>query len=600
MKSRRWILLNPGPVNVTPRVRKALTGPDLCHREEEFSVLLRRVRRELLHLFGAEKTHTVALLTGSGTLAVEAMLASYGAREGRKVLVLSNGIYGERMRAMLAAHRVPHAFLAAPAGQFPSLDAVETALADASVTAVALVHHETSTGMLNPLADVMRLAKKHAKTLLVDAVSSLGAEAIDLAGVGFLAGSSGKCLHGHPGLAFVFVSNAEAAALDNATSIYMNLKEILAAEDKDSPPFTPAVPLVYSFDAALQELSAESVSGRVRGYRKKSALLEKGLEALGLRFLIEKKYRSHVLTALWMPKDVSYAAVHDRLKKKGFVIYAGQSALKDRIFRVSNLGDVRKSDLRRFLRELKTAIGTHSPAPKAIVLAAGVGKRFGAATLALPKCLLPIGGTTLLRRYLDAFRQTGVREVVLVVGHLQDKIRRECARHGRGLRIRFVENREYRKGSVLSLQTAGAELDGRDSVLVMDADVYFPSDALRKLVDSPKKSAFLLDPRSKSTGEEMMLMARDGRLVKIAKAPDAALDPVGEATGIVKFSKEDAKALRKILDRFVKKGNVSVEYEDAYTELMKNRSIGYEAVGEIFWSEIDFEEDLRKVENALT
>ncbi len=596
MKTLRWVLLNPGPVNVTPRVRWALMGPDLCHREEEFSVLLRRVRKNLLRLFGAERSHTAALLTGSGTLAVETMLSAYGARAGRKILVLSNGVYGDRMRDMLAAHRVPHMFMPAAPGQFPPFGEIEERLKDASVTAVALVHHETSTGMLNPLGAVSLLAKKYGKTLLVDAVSSLGAEKIDFSGIGFLAGSSGKCLHGHPGLAFVIVSNSEARALEGSTSVYMNLKEILASEDKDSPPFTPAVPLVYSFDAALAELSKETVAGRIRGYEKKSALLVKGLEALGIRFLVEKKYRSHVLTALWIPDGASYETLHARLKKKKFVIYAGQSVLKDRIFRVANLGDVTKSDLRRFLRGLETVVGKRRPAPKAVVLAAGVGKRFGAATLALPKCLLPIDGTTLLQRYLDAFRQTGVKEVVIVVGHLQDKVRRECARYGKDITIRFVENREYRKGSILSLQMAGSEL--KSDVLVMDADVYFPVEALQKLVDSPKSSAFLLDTRSKSTGEEMMLMAKKGRFVKIAKKIDPALEAVGEATGIVKFSGDDARALRRILDGFVKKGIDSVEYEDAYTELMKSRSIGYETVGDIFWSEIDFEEDLKRVLSA--
>ncbi len=596
MKNQRWILLNPGPVNVTPRVRQALTGPDLCHREEEFSILLRRVRKNLLRLFSAERSHTLALLTGSGTLAVESMLSSYGAGSGRKVLVLSNGVYGERMRDMLAAHRVPHTILSAPLGQFPSFGEIEKRLKDKSVTAIALVHHETSTGMLNPLAEVAHLAKKYKKTLLVDAVSSIGAEKIDLAGIGFLAGSSGKCLHGHPGLAFVFVSDSERRALQGSTSVYMNLKEILASEDLDSPPFTPAVPLVYSFDAALAELSKETVAGRIRDYETKCSLLTQGFEALGVRFLVEKKYRSHVLTSLWMPEGSSYETLHIKLKKKGFVIYAGQSALKGRIFRVSNLGDLTKNDLQRFLKILGASLGKRRRAPKAIVLAAGVGKRFGAATRVLPKCLLPLGETTLLRRYLDAFRQTGVKEVVIVVGHLQNKIRRECARHGKGLNIRFIENPDYRKGSILSLQTAGSHL--KNDVLILDADVYFPVEALQKLVDSPKPSAFLLDTRSKSTGEEMMLMAKKDRFVKIAKKLDPALKAVGEATGIVKFSKKDAGSLRNILNRFVKNGIVGVEYEDAYTQLMKTRSIGYEAVGDFFWSEIDFEEDLKKVLSA--
>ena len=126
----------------------------------------------------------------------------------------------------------------------------------------------------------------------------------------------------------------------------------LEAEEKDGTPFTPAVQIFYAFNEALEELLQEGLNHRIEDYAKKNALLENGFMRLNFVFLVEKKYRSHVLTALWLPPALPYAKLHDALKKEGFVIYAGQSELKGRIFRVSNLGDIKPSDLERFLSAL--------------------------------------------------------------------------------------------------------------------------------------------------------------------------------------------------------------------------------------------------------
>ena len=180
------------------------------------------------------------------------------------------------------------------------------------------------------------------------------------------------------------------------------------------------------------------------------------------------------------------------------------------------------SALRRFLSKLGRLLPPPPRRPKAIVLAAGVGRRFGEAARRTPKCLLPLGGgQTLLGRYLDSFRQAGVRDVVIVRGHLKEKIAGECRRRGAGLKIRFIDNPDYTRGSILSLFRASRELDG--PVLIMDADFYFPPAALDRLLASDKPSAFLVDTRSISTGEEMMVLAKNGRLASITKKPDPAL-----------------------------------------------------------------------------
>ncbi len=347
--------MNPGPVNVTKSVRKALLCPDICHREKEFSGALSSIRKKLLKIFGVSSTHTVAVLTGSGTAALESMLSSI-ADEKKKVLVLSNGVYGERMKYILQTHGSAVDVLVAEEGSFPSSSRIESLLkSDPAIHAVAMVHHETSTGMLNPVSVVSKLTKKYKKILLVDAISSLGAEKIDLSQIDYCAGVSGKCLHGFPGASFVFVSKKEAAKLADKKprSLYLDLWNTLKYEEKDDTPFTPAVQVFFAFDQALKELEKEGLSARIRSYELKSRLLEEGFEKLGLRFVVAKQHRSHVLTALWLPDHISYDTLHDRLKKAGFVIYAGQNRFTGKIFRISNLGDISIQDLKRFLVVLK-------------------------------------------------------------------------------------------------------------------------------------------------------------------------------------------------------------------------------------------------------
>ncbi len=230
---------------------------------------------------------------------------------------------------------------------------------------------------------------------------------------------------------------------------------------------------------------------------------------------------------------------------------------------------------------------------KVILLAAGRGKRFGKRTKTLPKCLIPIGpkGEHLLSRYLDSFRKLGLKDVVLVVGHLKSHVMRECRKHGDGLSIRFIENPRYKLGSIVSLHTAAGEFN--DDILIMDADVYFETKELKKILRN-KRSTFLLDTRSKSAGEEMMLMARGERPTQISKKVNPELRIIGEATGFFKVVKKDAVLLGRILNTMVRGGVTGVEYEDTYNELMKKITPAYVKIGG-FWSEMDFEEDLSAI-----
>jgi len=352
---RQYILLNPGPVNVSPRVQQALLRGDLCHREEEFSELLIAIRTKLLHAF-APRDYTAVPVSGSGTLAVEAMISS-ALPEGKKLLVINNGVYGERMLRMAEAHRIPAVELRYGWTERPDLGQVEAMLkADPAISAVALVHHETTTGLLNPVAEIGTITRRMGRWLLLDAVSALAGESLDIArdGVDLCACTANKCIQGLPGVAFVLVRNEAMAAMQPypRRSLYLHLPLHWEAQEKRSIPFTPSVQTWYALDAALDELLEETVAKRVRRYQAASRLLREGFLRLGLQCLLPREYQANSLTSLLLPEGMTYQPIHDGLKAHGFVIYEGQGKLQTGIFRVANMGHLTLDDFRRFLEAL--------------------------------------------------------------------------------------------------------------------------------------------------------------------------------------------------------------------------------------------------------
>jgi choline kinase len=223
---------------------------------------------------------------------------------------------------------------------------------------------------------------------------------------------------------------------------------------------------------------------------------------------------------------------------------------------------------------------------RAIVLCAGRGRRLGQAG---PKALADVGGRTLLARLLDALAAQGVGDVVLVVGYEAGQVRAAV----RGRDVRVVENPRWERGSVLSLWTAREHLDGRDDALVMDADVLFPREALRRLLASPHATALLLDRGVNPSGEEMLVLARGGRVLRLARAVDSTgADVVGEGVGFLKVGRADQAALRAALEGLVDAGEVDRDYEDAIDRFLGVARAGYEDVTDLPWTEVDFPEDL--------
>jgi 2-aminoethylphosphonate-pyruvate transaminase len=344
-----WILLNPGPANTTATVRQALVMDDLCHREPECFEMMRRCRDGLVALSGAGPDFTAVLFAGSGTAAVEAAIASV-VPPGRALCVVDNGVYGDRMGRIARSHGIP--FHLVKSDIFTPADpaAVDRTLAEHDeVSHVAIVHHETTTGLLNPVADVARVAHRRGRRLIIDATSSLFGERLDVAqdGIDFVTASATKCLQAIPGVAFVLARRGAIEALAGAArrSVYLDLHGHYASQEQDNTPFTPAVQLVHAMEQALVELEAEGPKRRVERYADNARVLREGMSRLGLEILVPEGARSNILTTFRLPANTTYDALHDAMKRRGYVIYAGQGALKSYAFRVANMGTLTPRDM---------------------------------------------------------------------------------------------------------------------------------------------------------------------------------------------------------------------------------------------------------------
>ena len=348
------ILLNPGPVNLSDRVRKALLNPDLCHREVEFSQLQTRIRQQLLQVYNLPQEDWAAiLLTGSGTAAMEAMISSLIPRNG-KLLVIENGVYGERIAKIAQIHRIEYLTLHHSWGEEIRLsELVKLLTQNPDISHLAVVHHETTTGRLNNLAQLATICREHQLQLLVDGVSSFGAEELDFEawGITACAATANKCLHGIPGTAFVIVRRDTLVPKDTTPrSLYLDLGTYCQKQDEGGTPFTQSVQSFYALAEALTEFAeAGGWQARHKHYSQLANLVRDGLLAMGIKPLLPSGSSSVVLHAYYLPEGISYEEFHDRLKARGYVIYAGQGNLARSIFRVSTMGAITHADMERFL-----------------------------------------------------------------------------------------------------------------------------------------------------------------------------------------------------------------------------------------------------------
>lgn len=360
----RLVLLNPGPVNVHEDVRAAMASPDQCHREPEAAALMTRVREKATRVSGGDDTDTSVLLAGSGTAALEAAFSSIVPADGR-ILILDNGNYGERLWRIVDVHGIPHRRMEFGWCNPIDVDAVDRALSeDPGITHVGLVHHETSTGMLNPLREIGAVVAKHDRQFAVDAISSLGSERLDLQAdhIDWCVGTANKCLEGLPGVSFVTAPRRRLEELEDvpARTFYLDLYGHFISQDrKNAPLFTPALQVMTALEEAIDRSLAEGVEGRAARYSALAEQIRTGLAERGVRFLLPAEQRANSVTNVYVPEGMTYDELHDGLKAEGYVVYSTQEQLEG-VFRVANMGQLDGDDIAGFLAAFDRVVAKHA------------------------------------------------------------------------------------------------------------------------------------------------------------------------------------------------------------------------------------------------
>ena len=358
---RRNILLNPGPATTTDSVKLAQLVPDICPREKSFTEVMARVSKGLVRVVNGDDRHAAVLFTASGTGGVEALISSVVPPEGR-LLVINNGAYGERMYQMARIYypeeRVIHYQI--PYGDYPDLSAIRRLIsASPGVSHIAVVHHETTTGMLNPVVEIAKMAHGAGIEMIVDAISSYAGIDIDMERDGFdyLVSTSNKNIQGMPGIAFVITSieRLEKLKIHPRRNLYLNLYDQYQSFKKcGQMQFTPAVQVVYALDQALNEFFSETPQKRYSRYRASFTRLEAGLRALGFKLFLPPEHQAGLITSVYNPDHPSYRfeEMHDYLYERGYTIYPGKIGRVD-TFRVANIGAIDEADIHYFLIELQ-------------------------------------------------------------------------------------------------------------------------------------------------------------------------------------------------------------------------------------------------------
>ncbi len=371
---RDKLLFTPGPLTTSRTVKEAMLH-DAGSWHFEFNDEVKRIRQRLLAVAGVSEAMgwEAIPLQGSGTFAVEAVFATCVPPQG-KVAVPANGAYGERMALMLRQAGIDHLVLRTSEDRVNDPRALAACLAtDPAVTHVAAVHVETTTGILNPIADLGRVTRASGRVFILDAMSSFGALPLDLAeaDIDFLIASPNKCLEGVPGFAFVLARRAALLACEGwARSLSLDLLGQLKGFERNGQfRFTPPTHALLALARALAELEAEGgVAARGARYQRNHRCLLAGMARLGFVPYLEPGIQSFIITAFHFPADprFSFEAFYQRLSDRGFLIYPGKISQVP-LFRIGSIGRIEEADIAALLVAVEAslrAMGLGLPLPR--------------------------------------------------------------------------------------------------------------------------------------------------------------------------------------------------------------------------------------------
>ncbi len=357
------LLFTPGPLTTGATVKEAMLR-DVGSRDAEFVNVVRKIRQQLLGVAGVSQAdgYEAILIQGSGTFGVEAVISSVIPRDG-KLLIIINGAYGKRIRDMAQRHGIETVAVEVKENTLTDPQQVRRSLTDDSeITHVAMVHCETSSGILNPVHEIGAVVKELQRTFIVDAMSSFGGVPLNVAeaGIDFLVSSANKCIEGVPGFSLVIADRAQLLASSGAArTVSLDLvAQWKGLEDSGQFRFTPPTQVLLAFCQALRELDDEGgVPGRANRYAANHAALLWGMRRQGFREYVPADLQSHIITSFLFPDDPNFEfkSFYQRLSDKGMVIYPGKLTEVD-CFRIGNIGRIFESDIESLLTAIKTTL----------------------------------------------------------------------------------------------------------------------------------------------------------------------------------------------------------------------------------------------------
>lgn len=363
---RDHYLFCPGPVLVSERVRKALLHPHVGHRMPTFEKVIQNLQKNLLKVYKANEEYTVLLITGSGTAANETVISSYFA-PGDEALLVKNGEFGCRLEEILDIHGVKTTVLNYEWGTRPEVSDVEDQLRkNARIKAILMVFHETSTSVINPVREVAELARRFEKTYIIDAISALGSEDLDVLRdhMDFCTCSSNKSLSSLPGVGIICVRVLKIEETKNSKPrvAYLNLKKLHESSKYLHTPNTPSVTMFYALDAAVEELLDEGLENRINRHKRCARIIREGVRVMGLRTLIDDEAASNTVTSVLLPEEIELEDFIQMLDDKRYTVYPGKRHLKERnMFQIANMGQIYEDMCHDFLRAMAETLEELAP-----------------------------------------------------------------------------------------------------------------------------------------------------------------------------------------------------------------------------------------------
>jgi 2-aminoethylphosphonate-pyruvate transaminase len=354
-------LFTPGPVNVSDDVRQALLHYDICHRTREFEGMFIDLQNKINKLLNADDSYYSVVISGSGTAANEAVLSSV-IKEGEVVLLIKNGVFGEKLEEILDQYHIPKEIAAFEWAAYPDLSQIESLLQrNPAIALVAMVFHETSTGMINPVREVGELCVKYGKKYFVDSVSAAGGEHVDVNQnhIDFTSSVGGKCVGAFPGSAYICAKEVHLKELSAAQckNTFLNLyKHYQFAVTAHQTPNTPNVTLFWALNKAISNILEEGLDSRINRYQSCASIIRAGTKELGLDLLLDG-HMSNTVTSVFLPEGRNIYQFLIDLERRGFLVYLGKGKYVDMgMFQIANMGEIYEDDCRIFLKELESVL----------------------------------------------------------------------------------------------------------------------------------------------------------------------------------------------------------------------------------------------------